>query len=184
MARIRRIGADIRFSRPIRAQGLIEPPAAAYRAEDPFMQLAIDEARMGIHNGEGGPFGCVIVKDGAVVGRGHNRVLAKNDSTWHGEIAAIREAEKNLSTHDLTGCVLYTTGEPCMMCLAACLWAKIAHIYYGCSITDNSSIGFRDGEMDELLVNRENVRGLLTRLDREACLELFDEFRSIGGIEY
>ena len=184
MARIRRIGADIRFSRPKREKGLTGLPAAAYRAEDPFMRLAIDEARAGIHNGEGGPFGCVIVKDGAVVGRGHNRVLSKCDSTWHGEIAAIRDAERALGTHDLAGCVLYTTGEPCMMCLAACLWARIAHVYYGCSISDNASLGFRDGELDELLVKRENVMGYLTELDREACLKLFEEYRSTGGMEY
>ena len=70
-------------------------PEASYRAENPYMQMAIDEARDGIYHGDGGPFGCVIVKDDAVVGQGHNRVLAKKDSTCHGEMEAIRDAEKS-----------------------------------------------------------------------------------------
>ena len=116
------------------------PPEADYHAENPYMQMAIDEARDGIYNGDGGPFGCVIVKDDQVVGSAHNRVLLNKDSTCHGEMEGIRNAEKNLDTYDLTGCVLYTTGEPCMMCLAACMWANIEHIYYGCTLEDNSSI--------------------------------------------
>ncbi len=129
----------------------VEVPEASYAAEDPFMQIAIDEARDGIYNGDGGPFGCVIVKDGKIVGQGHNCVLKNNDSTWHGEIGAIRDAEANLGTYDLSGAVLYTTGEPCMMCLTACLWANIDHVFFGCSIEDNSFIGFRDQDFDELL---------------------------------
>ena len=85
---------------------------ADFHAENEYMQMAIDEAMEGVTHGHGGPFGCVIVKDGAVVGRGHNRVLADHDATCHGEIAAIRSAGETLGTHDLTGCELYTTGEP------------------------------------------------------------------------
>ena len=84
-----------------------------------FMELAVKEARRGIINGDGGPFGAVIVKDGVIIASGHNRVLEKDDSTCHGEIDAIRKAEQKLDTHDLSGCQLYTTGEPCPMCLAA-----------------------------------------------------------------
>ncbi len=121
----------------------------------------------------------MIVKDGKVVGRGHNRVLSDHDATHHGEISAIRDAGHNLGTHDLTGCTLYTTGEPCHMCLCACLWANIDKIYYGCTIEDNGAIGFRDDKFDELFGGREKLRDFMEELDREACLKLFDEYNSI-----
>lgn len=108
-----------------------------------FMQLAIDEARQGIAAGDGGPFGSVIVKNGEIVGRGHNRVIAKNDPTCHGEMEAIRAACRNLNTYDLTGCELYTTAEPCPMCLGAILWSNISAVYYGCTRQDSAAIGFR-----------------------------------------
>ena len=165
--------------------GKAEAPEASYAAEDPFMQIAIDEARDGIYNGDGGPFGCVIVKDGKVVGQGHNCVLKNNDSTWHGEIGAIRDAEANLGTYDLSGTVLYTTGEPCMMCLTACLWANIDHVYYGCTVEDNSSIGFRDLAFDELLSDsREDLKDYLEEMDRGACLKLFDEYKNMDKTIY
>ena len=102
---------------------VMETPAI--KAGDPYMAEAIGEALEGITQGHGGPFGCVIVRDGKIVGRGHNMVLANRDSTAHGEIVAIRDAEKTLESYDLSGCVLYTTGEPCPMCLYAILWANI-----------------------------------------------------------
>ena len=108
------------------------------------MQLAIEEARTGIQNDHGGPFGSVIVKDGEVISTGHNMVLLNNDPTAHGEISAIRAAGRKLGTFDLSGCTIYTTGEPCHMCLCACMWANIDKIYYGCTIEDNGLIGFRD----------------------------------------
>lgn len=145
-------------------------------AENEFMRLAIEEAYIGMTRRHGGPFGCVIVKDGAVVGRGHNRVIADNDPTCHGEIAALRDAGKTLGTHDLSGCVLYTTGEPCPMCLCACLWANIDRVYYGCTINDNEMIGFRDGELDKLLGGREALSDYLVCVDREACLKLFEAY--------
>ena len=141
-----------------------------------FMQMAIEEARAGIRAGHGGPFGSVIVRDGKVVGRGHNMVIADTDSTAHGEITAIRNAEKALGTHDLSGCVIYTTGEPCPMCLAACLWANLSRVYYGCTIADNSRIGFRDEIFDNLTGGRENLKGYMEQVDREKCLALFDEY--------
>ena len=82
-----------------------------------FMEAALQEAYEGIEKNHGGPFGAVVVKNGKIVGRGHNRVLYKKDPTCHGEMEAIRDACKNLETHDLTGCQLYTTAEPCPMCL-------------------------------------------------------------------
>ena len=115
-----------------------------------YMKLAIDQARQGITKKHGGPFGTVIVKDGKVIAKGHNHVLAHNDPTCHGEVDAIRKAGKKLNTFDLSGCELYTTGEPCPMCLCACLWANIEKVYYGCTIKDNEMIGFRD-DKGELL---------------------------------
>ncbi len=151
-------------------------PVADYQASNVWMQAAIDEARIGIFAQHGGPFGSVIVKNGEIVGCGHNTVLLDNDSTCHGEINAIRDAEKNLGTYDLTGCVLYTTGEPCNMCLNACLWAKLDKVYYGCTIKDNARIGFRDAAFDEIFSGREKLGDYLTECDRDACLKLFDEY--------
>ena len=120
----------------------------------------------------------MIVKDGKIVGSGHNMVLADHDSTAHGEIVAIRDAEKRLGTHDLSGCTLYTTGEPCHMCLTAILWANIGKVYYGCRIRDNAMIGFRDETFDNLFEGRDKLGDLMemSELDREACLKLFREY--------
>lgn len=144
-----------------------------------FMQMAIDEARYGINNGHGGPFGSVIVKDGEVVAKGHNHVVINNDATCHGEIDAIRNAGKELNTFDLSGCEIYTTGEPCPMCLCACMWANLSKIYYGATIADNDLIGFRDEKFDELLGGREKVKDLLEEVDREEVLKLFEEYNNI-----
>ncbi len=102
-------------------RALAEPAEVPlFAAENPYMRIAIEEAYAGICQHHGGPFGAVIVKDGVIVGQGHNMVLANNDPTGHGEVSAIRNACRNLNTFDL-----YTTGEPCPMCLFACLWANI-----------------------------------------------------------
>ena len=161
-----------------------EVPAAEYSAENTYMQMAIEEARAGIFNGHGGPFGSVIVKDGEVVGTGHNMVLVNHDSTAHGEITAIRNAEQALGTHDLSGCELYTTGEPCPMCLAACMWANIEIVYYGCTIADNAMIGFRDEKFDEMFGGREAFADYLVELDRESCLKLFEEYLTLNAEIY
>ena len=95
-----------------------------------YMKMAIEEAREGIRKGHGGPFGTVIVKDGKVIAKGHNMVLANHDATAHGEMIAIRKAGEVLGTHDLSDCTLYTTGEPCHMCLCATMWANIKKVYY------------------------------------------------------
>jgi len=151
---------------------------------DKFMQMAINEARKGIRAGHGGPFGTVIGKDGEIISRGHNRVLVNNDPTCHGEIDAIRKAGKVLGTHDLSGCELYTTGEPCHMCLCACMWANISKIYYGCTIEDNGEIGFRDDKFDQIFGGREKLDGYMTKLDRMACLALFKEYSSLDHENY
>lgn len=143
-----------------------------------YMRSAIEEARKGIDADEGGPFGSVIVKDGEIVGRGHNQVVLFKDPTCHGEVQAIRNACQSLSSYDLSGCTIYTTGEPCPMCLAACMWANIDLVYYGCTINDNAEIGFRDARFDELLGGRERMKGYLKSVDREACLRLFEDYKN------
>ena len=146
--------------------------------QEKFMQLAIKEARAGIRRRHGGPFGAVVVKNGKVIASGHNHVLKNNDSTCHGEIDAIRKAERKLKTYNLKGCQIYTTSEPCPMCLAAILWANIDKCYYGCNLKDNEHIGFRDNKMDELLKrDPELYKNLLEEHDRDKCLELFEEYK-------
>ncbi len=149
------------------------------KAENQYMQVAIAEALDGIGAGHGGPFGSVIVKDGKIVGQGHNRVLANNDPTCHGEIDAIRNACTSLGTYDLSDCELYTTGEPCPMCLCACMWANIKQVYYGCTLEDNDRIGFRDDTFNDLMGGREKLADYLVCIDREACLELFETYNQI-----
>lgn len=149
-----------------------------------FMLMAIEEARAGIVQGHGGPFGSVIVKDGEVVSTGHNMVLKNNDPTAHGEMMAIRNAGKALGTFDLSGCTLYTTGEPCHMCLCAIMWANIEKVYYGCTIADNGRIGFRDDKFDKIFGGRDLLGNLLTQIDRDKCLALFDEYNHIQHRAY
>ncbi len=146
---------------------------------DRFMSAAIEEAKAGISVGDGGPFGSVVVKDGEIVGRGHNQVIGLNDPTCHGEMQAIRDACKKLGTYDLTGCVLYTTGEPCHMCLVACLWANLDRVYYGCTVADNGDIGFRDNSFEQIFGGRDKLQGFLAEKDRAECLKLFDVYKNI-----
>lgn len=149
---------------------------------DRFMKIAIDEAEKGVVAGHGGPFGCVIVKDGKVIGKGHNEVLLQHDPTCHGEIMAIRNTCKDLGTIDLTGCELYTTAEPCPMCLGAILWANISKVYYGCSISDTDSIGFRDEVFYDTW--NDKAREILSELDREDCLRVFDKYKKLRAQRY
>ncbi|MDE5601845.1 MAG: nucleoside deaminase [Clostridia bacterium] len=144
-----------------------------------YMQIAIDEARIGIAHNEGGPFGAVVVKDDKIVGTGHNQVVLNNDPTCHGEMQAIRDACKNLGSFDLSGCILYTTGEPCPMCLSACLWANIDKVYYGCGIEQNEKIGFRDKKFDDLLGGRDKLKDYLEKIDGDVCASLFDEYSAL-----
>ena len=143
------------------------------------MQQAILEAQSGIHAGHGGPFGCVIVKDGVVIGSGHNEVLKQQDPTCHGEVMAIRDACRNMGSHDLSGAELYTTAEPCPMCLGAILWANIDQVYYGCNIQDTDAIGFRDVVFYKV-ATPEGKAKLLHECERKACLDLFQEYTDLG----
>jgi tRNA(Arg) A34 adenosine deaminase TadA len=109
-----------------------------------FLRRAIALATANVAAGTGGPFAAVIVRDGQVVGEGANSVTTTNDPTAHGEVNAIRAACKALGTFTLAGCQLYTSCEPCPMCLAASYWARIQAIYYGCSAADAARAGFDD----------------------------------------
>ncbi len=143
-----------------------------------YMRMAINEARKGIRSGHGGPFGSVIVKDGLVIAKGHNQVIKNQDPTCHGEMMAIHKACKKLGTFDLNGCELYTTAEPCPMCLGAILWANISKVYFGCNIVDTEDIGFRDKVFYE--INESGKKDeLVIELDRKQCLKLFEEYKNI-----
>lgn len=153
---------------------------AADGPQEAFMQAALEEAYAGIEAGDGGPFGTVIVKDGEIVGRGHNRVVVNQDPTCHGEMEAIRDACKNLCFIDPATSELYTTAEPCPMCLGATLWANIPVVYYGCTREDSDGIGFRDEVFYEYLAG-ENDLLTVSEFERESCLELFEAYTEIEG---
>ena len=136
-----------------------------------YMTKASELANKSIEKG-GGPFGCVIVKDGEIVGEGHNHVRILNDPILHAEVVAIQNACRNLGTYDLSECVIYTSCEPCPMCLGAIYWARIAKIYYGNTRKDAAAIGFSDDfiydelakPLDErLILSKECGRGICQR---------------------
>jgi tRNA(Arg) A34 adenosine deaminase TadA len=112
--------------------------------DEKFMREAIHLADDGMRSDRGGPFGCVIVRAGEIVGRGSNRVTSTNDPTAHAEVTAIRDACAKLQTFQLTDCELYTSCEPCPMCLAAIYWARIPTVFYGNTRQDAAAIGFDD----------------------------------------
>jgi guanine deaminase len=123
-----------------------------------FMRQAIGLAVGNVRSGRGGPFGAVIVKDGKVIATGANQVTATNDPTAHAEVTAIRNACTALAGFSLEGCAIYTSCEPCPMCLAAIYWARCERIYYGCTAEDAAKAGFDDaylyGEMKKPLGER------------------------------
>ncbi len=151
-------------------------------ADPRFMRRAIELARQGMNSGAGGPFGAVVVKDGQIIGEGHNRVLGTNDPTAHGEIVAIRDACARIGHFSLQGCEIHTTGEPCPMCLGAIHWARIGRIYYGFSITDAATIGFDDWEFYRQftlpLAEREVP---CAELASEEARELLGEYMALPG---
>lgn len=109
-----------------------------------FMNHAIELARTGMREGRGGPFGCVIVKDNIIIGEGCNSVLEQNDPTAHAEIIAIRDACRNLGAFQLTDCEIYTSCEPCPMCMGAINWARPIRVYYASTKDDATNAGFDD----------------------------------------
>jgi guanine deaminase len=119
-----------------------------------FLRRAIALATRNVLTAAGGPFGAVVVRDGKIVGEGANSVTTTNDPTAHGEVNAIRAAAKSLGTFSLAGCALYTSCEPCPMCLAAAYWARLDAVYYGASAADAARAGFDDAFLyDELRKN-------------------------------
>ena len=148
-----------------------------------MMREAIRLSAESVKNG-GGPFGAVIAKDGEIVAGTSNSVTLLNDPTAHAEVTCIREACRKLHTFDLTGYKIYTSCEPCPMCLYAILWANIDAVYYGCTIEDNAEIGFRDQDFDELAGGREELSDYMICIDREACLELFEEYKQSEHTAY
>jgi guanine deaminase len=144
-----------------------------------FMREAIALSLKGMTNGEGGPFGCVIVKDGIVVGRGNNRVTSTNDPTAHAEVVAIRDACKNLSSFQLDGCVIYTSCEPCPMCLGAIYWARPDRIVYACTREDAAAIDFDDDFLyKELVAPMAQRRIPILPLLREEGLVAFKAWKN------
>ena len=142
-----------------------------------YMKEAVKEAFSGIEQGEGGPFGAVVVKDGEIIARGHNRVILTNDATAHAEIVAIRRASEKLGRFDLSDCEIYSTCEPCPMCYSAIHWAKIGKLYYGATRKDAADLGFDDQLLYDLLGGKRTDDSLsVEQVQREECLEPFREF--------
>lgn len=143
-----------------------------------FMREAIKLAKSGMRTKEGGPFGALVVKDGKIIGRGNNRVASSNDPTAHAEVVAIREACKNLGTFQLDGCIIYTSCEPCPMCLGAIYWARPEKFFYACTREDAAAIDF-----DDEFIYREMVLSLPERsipaapLLRNEALPVFEEWK-------
>lgn len=137
-----------------------------------YMKRANELAKYSMDNNKGGCFGSVIVKDGVIIGEGYNTVTSDNDPTRHGEINAIKNTCKNMSTFDLSGCELYTSAYPCPMCLGAIMWANIKTVYYGATAQDTGNIGFRDDFMYEWLNNKNEDFLRLIEMDRKECVEV------------
>ena len=133
-----------------------------------FMQKAIDLAKKGVSSNSGGPFGAVIVKDNKIIGKGYNKVTSTNDPTAHAEIVAIKEACEKLQSFQLEDCVIYTSCEPCPMCLGAIYWARPKKVVYGCDRDDASFINFDDQFIyDELKKPIDNRNIEFIKLKRE-----------------
>lgn len=150
-----------------------------------FMKIAKENADKGIRKNEGGPFGAVIIdKDGNIVAKGNNQVLLKKDPTAHAEIVAIRRACEKLNTYDLSDYILYTSCEPCPMCLAAIIWSNIKEVYYGCTKEDAAEIGFRDEAIYDYLKGKDKSLIKLNQMNREECIKTFEEYKKKDGIIY
>lgn len=150
------------------------------------MHLAIESAQQGIREKEGGPFGACIVKNGKVVSVAHNTVLKERDPTCHAEMNAIRLASKALDTHILEGCELYTTAEPCPMCLAAIYWARIDRIFVGAPKECAARYGFDDAFFYEQLQLDYSARAVPQEqsIEEAGCEAVFAEWKQSQGTLY
>lgn len=153
--------------------------------KEDFMRKAIELSIENVKNG-GGPFGTVIVKDGEIVATGVNRVTANHDPTAHAEVSAIRAACQKLGTFDLSGCEIYTSCEPCPMCLGAIYWAHLDKIYYGNNKTDAARIGFDDSFIyDELALKREDRNKAMEELLPDEAIAAFQAWEEKADkVEY
>jgi guanine deaminase len=144
-----------------------------------FMRIAIELSEQNVKQGAGGPFGAVIVKDGEIIAKSSNKVTQQNDPTAHAEVAAIRLACQALGVYSLRGCVIYTSCEPCPMCLGAIYWARIDTIYYANTKTDAAAIGFDDDfiykELELPMQHRKLQVVQLLRDEAAAAFKLWDE---------
>jgi tRNA(Arg) A34 adenosine deaminase TadA len=153
-------------------------------AEPRFMSRAIREARKNLARLDGGPFGACIVKEGRVVAVARNTVL-RHDATCHAEVNAIRKASKKLRTHDLSGCEIYSTTEPCPMCFGAIHWAGIGTVYFGTDVRDAARTGFRELRISNAqlkALGRSRIR-LVPGFMRRECLDLFEAWKALPGRE-
>jgi tRNA(Arg) A34 adenosine deaminase TadA len=150
------------------------------------MERAIELSKKGMESGDGGPFGAVIVKDGVIVGEGNNKVTSTNDPTAHAEMVAIRNACKKLGTFDLKGCEIYTSCEPCPMCLSACYWARLDKIYYANTRKDAANIGFDDDFIyKEIPLSIENRSLPMEHIKNEKAKKVFDDWlKKEDKVEY
>lgn len=140
-----------------------------------FMDVAISNAIKGMKNNEGGPFGCVIVKDGEIIGKGNNKVTSTNDPTAHAEILAIRDACENLNSFQLDGCIIYTSCEPCPMCLGAIYWARPDKVYFGSNKKDAAKIDFDDDFIYKELPLPYNKRSIpFEQINKEKAVKVFE----------
>ena len=141
------------------------------------MRRAIELSRQKMEENHGGPFGAVIVRQGRIIGEGWNQVTSGNDPTAHAEVVAIRNACKSLGNYRLEGCEIYTSCEPCPMCLAAIYWARLEHVYYANSRKDAAAIGFDDDLLYREISLPEEKRALpASRLLAEEAKEVFDSW--------
>jgi len=147
-----------------------------------FMNKAIENA----NNSDGGPFGAVIIKDKNIVSEGNNKVTVNNDPSAHAEIVAIRNACKQLKTFNLEGCSIYTSCEPCPMCLAACYWARLDKIYYSNTRVDAANIGFSDDFIYKELEKSNDAKCLpIIKVDNKEAIKTFERWAAnTNKVEY
>jgi guanine deaminase len=144
-----------------------------------YMDEAAEEASWAVRSGRGGPFGAVIVRNGKIIAKAHNTVVFENDPTAHAEINAIRAASQKLKRLELGDCELYTSCEPCPMCLAAAYWARIGKIYYGCTRDDARKIGFDDKRFYDIMEGNSKKGQIKTEnIDRKECLKAFELWKN------
>ena len=147
-----------------------------------FLKMAVEEAFKGMRAGEGGPFGAIIVRDGKIIGKGHNKVLLACDPTAHAEINAIRDACKHAKNPHLSGAVIYSNFEPCPMCLSAIYWADIRALYYSGGRSDAERIGFMDKHLYHELALKEDQREIKTQhVSIPEMEQLMEEWMSLEG---